>query len=51
MSSERVPLFCDTALAERIEQVEAQLVAKASEAGRRRRQDQVGRNGSATTSR
>jgi GNAT superfamily N-acetyltransferase len=31
-----MPLFCDTSLAERIERVEAQLIAKASEAARRR---------------
>ena len=31
-----MPLFCDTALAERIERAEAQLIAKASEAARRR---------------
>jgi hypothetical protein len=38
----RSPLFCDTALAERIERVEAQLIAKASEAARRRRTDTAG---------
>ena len=32
----RVPLFCDTALAGRIERVEAQLIAGSSEAARRR---------------
>jgi GNAT superfamily N-acetyltransferase len=37
-----VPLFCDTALAERIERVEVQLVAKASEAARRRRAGTAG---------
>jgi ribosomal protein S18 acetylase RimI-like enzyme len=37
-----LPLFCGTALAERIERVEAQLVAKASEAARRRRADGAG---------
>ena len=36
MSAGRVPLFCDTALAGRIERAEAQLIAKASEAARRR---------------
>src|SRR6266699_3662144 len=36
MSVGRLPLFCDTALAGRIERVEAQLIAKASEAARRR---------------
>jgi GNAT superfamily N-acetyltransferase len=34
--TERIPLFCDTALAERIERVEAQLIAKAAEAAHRR---------------
>ncbi len=38
----RSPLFCDTAMAERIERVEAQLVARGSEAARRRRGDSVG---------
>lgn len=37
-----MPLFCDTALAGRIERVEAQLIAKASEAARRRRADGAG---------
>src|SRR5215467_4099964 len=32
----RSPLFCDTALAGRIERAEAQLIAEASEAARRR---------------
>ena len=36
MSAGRVPLFCDTALAGRIEGVEAQLIARSSEAARRR---------------
>jgi hypothetical protein len=36
MSAGRVPLFCDTALAGRIERVEAQLIAQSSEAARRR---------------
>ena len=36
MSAGRLPLFCDTALAGRIERAEAQLIAKASEAARRR---------------
>jgi GNAT superfamily N-acetyltransferase len=36
MSADRLPLFCDTALAGRIERVEVQLIAKASEAARRR---------------
>jgi GNAT superfamily N-acetyltransferase len=36
MSPERSPVFCDTALAERIERVEADLIAKASEAAGRR---------------
>jgi GNAT superfamily N-acetyltransferase len=42
MNADRLPLFCDTALAERIERVEAQLIAKASEAARRRRADTAG---------
>jgi GNAT superfamily N-acetyltransferase len=37
MNPDRLPLFCDTALAERIESVEAELIAKASEAAERRR--------------
>ena len=37
-----MPLFCDTALAGRIERAEAQLIAKASEAARRRRADAAG---------
>ena len=36
MSARRVPLFCDTALAGRIERVEAELIARCSEAARRR---------------
>ena len=36
ISGGRVPLFCDTALAGRIERVEAQLIAHGSEAARRR---------------
>jgi len=42
VNADRSPLFCDTALAERIERVEAQLIAKASEAARRRRADTAG---------
>ncbi|MBJ7593643.1 MAG: GNAT family N-acetyltransferase [Candidatus Dormibacteraeota bacterium] len=42
MKADRVPLFCGTALAERIERAEAQLVAKGSEAARRRRRDTAG---------
>lgn len=42
MSADRLPLFCDTALVERIERVEAQLIAEASENARRRRADTVG---------
>jgi ribosomal protein S18 acetylase RimI-like enzyme len=38
----RLPLFCDAALAGRIERVEAQLIAKASEAARRRGGDAAG---------
>ena len=36
MSAGRVPLFCDTALAGRIERVEAQLIVQSSAAARRR---------------
>jgi L-ascorbate metabolism protein UlaG (beta-lactamase superfamily) len=36
MNAGRLPLFCDTALAGRIERAEAQLIAAASEAARRR---------------
>ena len=36
MSTGRVPLFCDTALAERIERAETQLIAASSEAARHR---------------
>jgi ribosomal protein S18 acetylase RimI-like enzyme len=36
ISGGRVPLFCDTALAGRIERVEAQLIAQSSEAARHR---------------
>lgn len=42
MNADRSPLFCDTALAERIERVEAQLIARAGEAARRRRVDTAG---------
>ncbi|MGH3772934.1 MAG: GNAT family N-acetyltransferase [Pseudonocardiaceae bacterium] len=42
MNADRLPLFCDTALAERIERVEAQLIAKSSEAARRHRADTAG---------
>jgi GNAT superfamily N-acetyltransferase len=38
----RLPLFCGTALAERIERAEAQLIAKASQAARRRRAEAAG---------
>jgi len=38
----RLSLFCDTALAERIERVEVQLITQASEAARRRRADAAG---------
>jgi GNAT superfamily N-acetyltransferase len=37
-----LPLFCDAALAGRIERVEAQLMAKASQAAHRRREDGAG---------
>ena len=39
MIAGRLPLFCDTALAERIERAEAQLITKASKAARDRRTD------------
>ncbi|MBV9058896.1 MAG: GNAT family N-acetyltransferase [Pseudonocardiales bacterium] len=39
MSAGRLPLFCDTALAERIEKAEAQLVARGSEAAHHRAGD------------
>ncbi|MEU9187431.1 GNAT family N-acetyltransferase [Streptomyces sp. NPDC048484] len=42
MNADRSPLFCDTVLAERIERVEAQLIAKGSEAAHRRRPDTAG---------
>jgi hypothetical protein len=42
MLSDRSPLFCDTALAGRIERVEAQLIAKCSDAARHRRADEMG---------
>lgn len=42
MSSHRMPLFCDTGLAERIEQVETQLVADVCTAAHRRRGDGAG---------
>lgn len=42
MSAGRLPLFCDTALAGRIERAEAQLIAGASEAARRRGADPRG---------
>ena len=42
MSADRLPLFCDIALAGRIERTEAQLIAGASEAARRRGADAAG---------
>ena len=36
VSAGRLPLFCDTALAGRIERVEVQLIAQSNEAARRR---------------
>ncbi len=42
MSAGRLPLFCDTALAGRIERAETQLIARASEAARRRRAGAAG---------
>lgn len=38
MNDHRTPLFCDTALAERLERVETQLIVSASEAARRRQE-------------
>ena len=37
MYRDRIPLFCHTGLAERVERVEAQLIAEASRAAGRRR--------------
>ena len=42
MNTDRTPLFCDTAMARRIERAEAQFIAKASEAAHRRRADGAG---------
>jgi GNAT superfamily N-acetyltransferase len=42
VNADRLPLFCDTILAERLERVEAQLIAKASQAARRRGADKAG---------
>ncbi|MEV8314945.1 GNAT family N-acetyltransferase [Streptomyces sp. NPDC059900] len=42
MNADHSPLFCDTALAARIERAEAQLIATGSEAARRRRADTEG---------
>ncbi|HEY3692899.1 MAG TPA: GNAT family N-acetyltransferase [Pseudonocardiaceae bacterium] len=42
MNADRVSLFCDTALAERIERVEARLIADSSDAARYRRGDRAG---------
>src|SRR5947199_4293884 len=42
MNLDRLPLCCDTAMAERIERVEAELIASASEAADRRRTDPAG---------
>ena len=41
MNARRLPLFCGTATAWRIEQAEVQLIAKVSEAARRRRADEA----------
>jgi len=41
-SADRLPLFCDTALAARIERAEAELIASASDASRSRRADTEG---------
>ncbi|MGH3766601.1 MAG: GNAT family N-acetyltransferase [Pseudonocardiaceae bacterium] len=40
--NDRMPFFCDTALAERIERVEAQLVTRGGEAAHQRRAGKVG---------
>src|SRR5215217_1776049 len=37
MNTDRLPLFCDAALAQRIERAEAQLVARGSEGAHRRK--------------
>jgi GNAT superfamily N-acetyltransferase len=42
MNADRTPLFCDAALAERIERVEVQLVGQASAAAHRRRTNGTG---------
>jgi GNAT superfamily N-acetyltransferase len=42
MNRDRVPLFCDTDMAERIERVEAELIASACEAADHRRTDTAG---------
>jgi ketosteroid isomerase-like protein/ribosomal protein S18 acetylase RimI-like enzyme len=42
LNAGRLPLFCDTALAERLERAEAQLIAECSESARRRRADTAG---------
>ena len=42
MNAGRWPLFCDTALAWRIERAEAQFIAEASKAAHRRRADEAG---------
>jgi GNAT superfamily N-acetyltransferase len=42
MNAERLPLFCDTALAARIERAEARLIARSSEAAGHRRADTAG---------
>jgi len=42
MNADRTPLFCDTALAERIERVEARFMAECCDAARRRDADSAG---------
>jgi GNAT superfamily N-acetyltransferase len=42
LDADRLPLFCDTALAERIERAEAQLIAEATKAAHRRRPGPAG---------
>ena len=42
VNDDRVPLFCDSALAKRLERVEAELIAEASRSAHRRRADTAG---------
>ncbi len=45
MNADRLPLFCDVALAERIERAEARLIASGSQAAHRRTADATGTQG------